>query len=61
MRLYFQAGKNTRMAIDTNKRTWNNNFFYLGAFKEYIHVSRADFLKIRREIDFNCYDYDENF
>lgn len=60
MRLYFQAGKK-RLAIDTNRKTWNNNYFYLGGYKDYIKVTLTDLRKIQAEIDFNCFDYDENF
>lgn len=61
MKLYFSAGKNKRLAIDTNRRTWNSNYCYLGAFKSYIKISVADYYNLLREIDFNCYDYDDNF
>lgn len=61
MRLYFTAGKNKRLAIDTNKQTWNNNYFYLGGFKQYIKISVSDYNRILREIDFNAWSYEEDF
>lgn len=61
MKLYFSAGKNKRLAIDTTRKTWNNNYFYLGGHRHYIKISAADFLELLREIDFNCYDYAEDF
>lgn len=61
MRLYFQAGKNKRVAIDTDRKTWNNNYFYLGGHRTYIKISTADYVALIREIDFNAYDYDEKF
>lgn len=61
MRLYFSAGKNKRLAIDTVKQTWNNNYFYLGGFKDYIKISSSDYTKIIREIDFNCWNYEDKF
>lgn len=60
MKLYFQAGKQ-RLAIDTENRTYNTDYFYLGGFKEYIKVSAIDLRRIKAELDFNCYDYEENF
>lgn len=61
MRLYFQAGKNKRLAIDTEKKTWNNHYCYLGGHRQYIKISAHDYNEILQEIDFNCYDYDEKF
>lgn len=60
MRLYFQAGKK-RLAIDTRRQTWNNDYFYLGGHRHYIKISTADYKELLQEIDFNCYDYDEKF
>lgn len=61
MRLYFSAGKNKRLAIDTERHTWNNNYWYLGGHKHYIKISVSDYIDIMREIDFNCFDYEEKF
>ena len=61
MRLYFTAGKNKRLAIDTSRRIWNNDYYYLGPHRHYIAVSVADYNELLKEIDFNCYDYEENF
>lgn len=61
MKLYFQTGKNRRVAIDTERKIYNADFSYLGAYHTYIKVSAADFRAILQEIDFNCYDYDDNF
>lgn len=60
MTLYFQAGKQ-RLAINTVKRTYNTNYFYLGGYKQYIKVSATDLRRIKAEIDFYCFDYDEDF
>lgn len=60
MRLYFQAGKK-RLAIDTRRRTWNNDYFYLGGFRHYIKISAGDYAELLKEIDFNAYDYDSKF
>lgn len=60
MTLYFQAGKQ-RLAINTVKRTYNTNYFYLGGYKQYIKVSATDLRRIKAEIDFNRFDYDEDF
>lgn len=61
MKLYFTAGKNKRLAIDTTRKTWNNNYFYLGGHRHYIKISAADYSDLLREIDFNGYDYAEDF
>jgi len=60
MKLYFQAGKK-RLAINTEKRTWNNNYYYLGPWHTYIKTDAAGLRDIARELDFNSYDYDNNF
>lgn len=61
MKMFFSAGKNKRLAIDTSKRTWNNNYFYLGGHRHYIKISVSDFAEIMEEIKSNGYEYDENF
>lgn len=61
MKLYFSAGKNKRLAIDTNRRTWNNSYCYLGGYRHYIKISVSDFNDLLREIDFNAYEYEVNF
>ena len=60
MRLYFSTGKK-RLAIDTERHTWNNHYCYLGAHRHYIKISAADYKELLLEVDFNCYDYDEKF
>jgi hypothetical protein len=60
MRLYFSTGKK-RLAFDTERKTWNDNYFYLGGYREYIKVNNADYIKIQEEIDFNMWDYDDEF
>lgn len=60
MILYFKAGKK-RLAINTEKETYNTNYFYLGGYREYIKISPTDYNKILEEIDFNCWNYDEKF
>lgn len=61
MKLYFSAGKNKRLAIDTDRRIWNNNYFYLGGHRDYIKISAADYKKLLQEINFNGYKYKEDF
>ena len=61
MKLYFSAGKNKRLAIDTERRIWNNNYFYLGGFRQYIKISASDYTWILQEINFNAWDYAEDF
>lgn len=61
MKLYFQAGTRKRLAIDTDRKTWNNNYFYLGGHRKYIKISTADYTDILREIDFCGYEYQEDF
>ena len=61
MKLYFAAGKSKRLAINTENKTWNNNYWYLGGHRHYIKISASDYIDILRELDFNCWDYDEKF
>ena len=61
MKLYFQAGKNHRLAINTERKTWNTNYFYLGSHRSYIKISTADYKELLKEIDFNGWDYEEHF
>lgn len=61
MKLYFSAGKNKRLAIDTERKIWNNNYFYLGGHRSYIKISAHDYNELLQEIDFNGFDYEEKF
>jgi hypothetical protein len=45
MTLYFQSGKN-RLMIDTDKKVYSTNYYWLGGWREYIKVSDT----ARREI-----------
>lgn len=60
MKLYFQAGQK-RLAIDTTHRTYNTNYFYLGAFHSWIKTDRAGLDAIMQELNFNCYQYNDDF
>ncbi|MBQ7762522.1 MAG: hypothetical protein IJ382_03225 [Flavobacteriales bacterium] len=60
MKLYFQAGKK-RLAIDTVHQTYNTDYYYLGAFHNYIKTDRAGLDTIMQELDFNCYQYNPDF
>lgn len=60
MILYFKSNKK-RLAINTENKTYNTNYFYLGGYREYIKLSPADYTKIIEEIQFNNYTHDENF
>ena len=61
MKLYFQFGKNKRIAIDTVHKTYNTNYFYLGAFHAWIKINRDGYNKLLQELDFACYNYSEDF
>lgn len=60
MILYFKSNKK-RLAINTENKTYNTNYFYLGGYREYIKLSATDYTKIIEEIQFNNYTHDENF
>lgn len=60
MILYFKSNRK-RLAINTDNKTYNTNYFYLGGYREYIKLSAADYTKIIEEIQFNNYTHDENF
>lgn len=61
MKLYFSAGKNKRLAIDTDRKIWNNNYFYLGGHRHYIKINTADYNELLQEIEINRYQYAEDF
>lgn len=61
MKLYFQAGKSKRLAIDTKNKTWNNNYFYLGSHRNYIKIKTSSYYELLKEIDFNGFDYKGDF
>lgn len=61
MKLYFQAGEKKRIAIDTERKVWNDNYFHLGAHHMYIKISVKDYWRLISEIDFNAWDYEEQF
>lgn len=62
MRFYFQAGKNKRLAINTETNEYNDNYFYLGCHHEYIKISVADYKLIWENYVDNYYmTYSENF
>lgn len=62
MRFYFQAGKNKRLAINTETNEYCNNYFYLGAYHEYIKISVADYNALWERYVENYYmTYSENF
>lgn len=60
MRLYFSDGKH-RLAIDTDRKVYNDNYFYLGGYKDYIKVKYSDIRNILTEMNFNGWDYAEKF
>ena len=60
MILYFKSNKK-RLAINTDTKTYNTNYFYLGGYRDYIKLSQADYTKVIEEIEFNNYTHDENF
>jgi hypothetical protein len=62
MRFYFQAGKNKRLAINTETNEYNDNYCFLGAYHEYIKISVSDYNLIREKYVDNYYMvYSENF
>lgn len=60
MKLYFQAGQK-RLAIDTTRKTYNINYFYLGAFHTYVKTDQKGLKAIMAELDFDGYSYNEDF
>ena len=61
MKLYFQCGKNKRLAINTTEKTYNNNFCYLGGWKTYIKVNSEAYNDILTKAKIDGYTYTENF
>lgn len=39
MKLYFKAGKNNRLAIDTKIKGYCNNYWVLGSHKHYMKIT----------------------
>lgn len=60
MRLYFQSGKH-RLAIDTERKIWNNDYFYLGGYRNYINVKYSDMKDLLEEIDFSRWSFAADF
>lgn len=54
MILYFQYGKNHRLAIDLNTKRYCTNYFVLGGYNHYIKVNRMEYndLLLNLENDF---------
>jgi hypothetical protein len=59
MVLYFKTGKN-RLAFDTDKKIYCDNYFLLGGYKKYIKISSSDYNELRILIDDEQYTYSEN-
>lgn len=62
MILYFTTTtKTSRLAIDTERKTFNDNYYYLGQDHNYICVPHSAIEELTKELDFNCYEYDSTF
>lgn len=61
MKLYFKSGTKKRLAFDTVWKTWNNNFCYLGGWKNYIKISLQDYKNLLERLEADGFLYDENF
>jgi hypothetical protein len=46
MKLYFQSTGRKRLFIDTDKKTYSNNYYLLGGWREYIKISDAGIREI---------------
>lgn len=57
MILYFQAGK-TRLAINTDDKTYSNDYWYLGGFRDYIKTSAFSLKEIHNKAVNDCYRLD---
>jgi len=60
MILKFQSGK-SRLAVDLDKKTYNDNYFYLGGWDTYIDVKSSDLKQLKSEFLENGYTYDKKF
>ena len=60
MKLYFQSGKNKRLAIDTENKTYCTNYWFLGGWKEYIKVSDTGYRELLAQCINDGYTYSEN-
>jgi len=43
MKLYFQSGKNKRIAIDTKDKVFTTDYWFLGGYKHYIKVTAEEY------------------
>lgn len=50
MKLYFQAGKNHRLAIDTKIKGYCNNYWVLGSHKHYIKITMREMHDLMDEL-----------
>ena len=49
MKLFFQCGNN-RLAIDTERKCYCIDYYYLGGWKTYITIIRKDMKKLRDQL-----------
>lgn len=61
MKLYFKSGTKKRLVFDTVRKTWNDNFCYLGGWKNYIKISLQDYKNLLERLEADGFLYDENF
>lgn len=55
MKLYFQAGKNHRLAIDTKVKVYSTNYWALGSYKHYMKVSMRELNDLMKELQSENY------
>ena len=61
MKLYFEAGKEKRLAIDTELKTCNTNYYYLGPHRHYIKISVGDYYDMVYDLANEGWKYDDDF
>lgn len=55
MKLYFQAGKNHRLAIDTKVKVYSTNYWVLGGHKHYMKVTMRELNDLMQKIQSENY------
>ena len=50
MKLYFQAGKSQRLAIDTKIKGYCNDYWVLGAHKHYMKITMREMQDLMLEL-----------
>jgi len=65
MKLYFQAGKDKRIAIDTKDKVFTTDYWFLGGYKHYIKVTAEEYKDLIKQCmedhyQINWYAWKEN-